>query len=199
MKRRLGLALGLSLDQVSELVKNSKETTGVDYQQLSLDSYAVISDWYHYAILELIRVEGFHPNVSYVSKTLGISNTEAHIAVERLQRLGLLRIKRNGKWTDNTTSGSATNINQDLTSHASKKLQQQVLEKAIHALEELPTSIRSQTSMTMAIHPEDLDTAKNMIKIFRRDLCAFFEKNKNPTHVYQLGISLYPLSKGIEE
>jgi uncharacterized protein (TIGR02147 family) len=199
MTNRLGLALGLGLDEVSKFVQAEKAADGPNYQQLALDSYALISDWYHYAILELIRVKSFKPDLSYIAKTLNISKTEAHIAVERLQRLELLVIKKNGKWIDTTANGSATNINQDLTSQASKKLQRQVLEKAIEALENLPTDVRSQTSMTMAIHPEDLDQAKVMIKNFRRELCAFLEKNKKPTQVYNLGISLYPLTNGSDQ
>jgi len=196
MTKRLGLALGLSLDEVLKFVQSDQISAGPTYQQLALDSYAVISDWYHYAILELIRIKSFKPELSYISKTLGISKTEAHIAVERLQRLELLEIKKNGKWVDTTANGNATNINQDLTSQASKKLQRQVLEMGIQALENLPTEVRSQTSMTMAIHPKDLPQAKIMIRDFRRELCAYFEKSKKPTQVYNLGISLYPVTTG---
>lgn len=196
MKNRLGLALGFSLSDVSRFINTGSQASGAAYQQLNLDAYAVISDWYHYAILELIRVQSFKGDLTYISRTLGISKTETHIAVERLQRLGLLTIKKNGKWIDNTTNGYATNINQDLTSQASKKLQKQVLEMAIRALEELPTEVRSQTSMTMAVCPQDLPKAKDMIRNFRRELCAFVEKNKKPTKVYNLSISLYPISKG---
>lgn len=195
MKNRLGLALGFSLSEMAKFSGTAPRGAEANYQQLTLDSYAVISDWYHYAILELIRVKSFKGDLTYISKALGISKTETHIAVERLQRLGLLSISKNGKWVDNTTNGYATNINQDLTSQASKKLQRQVLEMALRALEELPTDVRSQTSMTMAISPEDLPEAKVMIKNFRRELCSFLEKNKKPTQVYNLGISLYPISK----
>lgn len=194
MKKRLGLAIGIPLESLSQFTK-SEANPGTEFQQLTLDSYAIISDWYHYAILELIRLKSFKPDLTFISKTLSISKTEAHIAIERLQRVGLLEIKSNGKWVDTSTNGLATNINDDLTSQASKKLQKQILEMAIQALETLPTHVRNHTSITMAINPEDLPEAKMRIKNFRRELCDFFERNKKPTQVYNLGISLYPVTK----
>ena len=193
-QKKLGLALGLSLDEL-ERFKNATGTAATDFQQLTLDNYALISDWYHYAILELTRVESFKPDVKYIARILNISQTEAHIAIERLQRLGLLEIDDEGKWLDTTPKGYATNINGDLTSPASRKLQRQVLEMSLDALENLPTEVRNHNSMTMAIDPTDLPAAKEMIKNFRRELCAFLERNEKPKSVYQLAISLYPLTK----
>lgn len=193
-QKKLGLALGLSLNEL-ERFKNATDTVAVNYQQLTLDNYALISDWYHYAILELTRIESFRPDLKYIAKTLNISQTEAHIAVERLQRLGLLETSEDGNWLDTTPNSYATNINGDLTSPASKKLQRQVLEMSLNALEDLPTEVRNHTSMTMAIDPADLPVAKEMIKKFRRELCVFLERNQNPKSVYQLAVSLYPLTK----
>lgn len=192
--QKLGLALGLRLDEVESIQANRKSRVA-KFQQITLDHYALISDWYHYAILELTKTKSFKPNVAQVAKTLGITPTETHIAVERLCRLGLLEIKPSGRWVDATTNGFATNIEGELTSHASKKLQKQVLEMSLQALEALPTSVRNHTSITMAIHPDDLPIAKEKIKKFRRELCAFFERRKDPEQVYQLAISLYPLTK----
>jgi len=194
MKKRLGLALGMSLEEIKEIA-DSKMISQTEFQQITLDRYAIVSDWYHYAILELVRVQSFIPDLNYISKTLGISKTETQIAVERLQRVGLLEITEKGKWVDTTFEGLATNITDDLSSQASRKLQRQVLEMSLKALEELPTSVRNHTSMTMAINPEDLDEAKKKIKKFRRELCLFFERNRKPTQVYNLGISLYPITK----
>jgi uncharacterized protein (TIGR02147 family) len=191
MRARLGLALGINLD---ELTKFEQEYKSPDYQQIALDTYAIIADWYHYAILELTKVQDFKGTIDYISKTLNISKTEAHIAVERLKRVGLLNVKGK-RWIDATSEGLLTNINGDLSSQASRKLQAQILQKSILALEELPITVRSHTSMTMAIDPKDLPEAKKHIQEFRRKLCTFFESNKNPKEIYHLNVSLYPVTK----
>ncbi len=195
MIQRFAEALNLGPAEQSNFIESivTKKSTR-DYQQITLDSYAVISDWYHYAILELTKTTNFVPNVTWVSKALGISKTEANIAVERLERMGLLEIRK-GQWRDTSDEGNATNISGDLTSSASRKLQKQVLEMSLKALEEESIEVRNHTSMTMAIDPADLPLAKEKIKNFRRELTKLLEKTKQPKEVYHLNISLYPVSK----
>jgi len=196
MKTRLGLAMGLSLETISKIPHNKQKlkTPVAGFNQITLDTYAIVSDWYHYAILELIRVKDFKSEVAWVARTLSITRSEVRIAVERLRQAGMLEITSDGKWID-TAGQFATNISGELTSAASRKLQKQILEKSICALEEVPVEKRNHTSMTMAINPEALEEAKEMITKFRRELCAFLESYPDPTHVYNLAISLYPISQ----
>jgi len=206
MKIRLGLAIGLKIEELAQYKSNSKKglkqlSNSVDrkeFQQITLDTYAIISDWYHYAILELIRVKTFKTDLSWIAKVLGITKSEANIAVERLQRVGLLDITEKGKWIDRSADGLATNINGNLTSVASKKLQKQVLEKSIQALAEVPIEKRNHTSGTFAMNPDDLPMAIEQIKKFRRKIGRQLESNPNLKQIYQLGISLYPVTN-IEE
>lgn len=202
---KLGKAIGLDPKEITRykiLARENKMGVGAEvtsqeeFQQITLDSYAIISDWYHYAILELIRVRDFQPDVAWIAKSLGITKSEANIAVERLQRVGLLEITQDGKWLDKTLEGKATNIQGDLTSVASRKLQKQILELSLRCLEEMPsTELRNHTSLTLAINPEDIPLAKEKIKNFRRELAEMLESNKNPTEVYHVNVSLYPVTQ----
>lgn len=194
LRKQLGLALGLSSEELDGL-RDKKNLRLKEFQQITLDNYALISDWYHYAILELIRIKSFKPSLSFVAQTLDITNTEAHIAVERLKRLGLLEVNDHGEWIDTSKDGFATNINDSITSAASKKLQRQILELSLKALDTVPIEKRDHTSMTMAVNPKDLPEARARIKKFRRELCAYLERNEKPTEIYQLGIGLFPVTK----
>ena len=133
---RLGTAIGLEPKDINRYklaARQNKFGLGAElasqeeFQQITLDTYAIISDWYHYAILELIRVKNFEPDVAWVCKSLGITKSEANIAIERLQRTGFLEITHSGKWIDKTSGGNATNIQANMTSAASRKLQKQTL------------------------------------------------------------------------
>ncbi len=191
---RLGLAMGLELSEVQKFTQKGKLKEKSDYQQLTIDTFSIISDWYHYAILELMKVKGFKNDLSWIAKTLNISKTEANSAFERLSRVGLIKIDKNGKWQD-TSGGYTTNIESSiLTSAAHKKLQKQVLELSIKALESLPTDIRNHTTMTVSVNPKKLPIAIKKIKEFRRGLSEFFESDKEVSEVYQLAISLFPVS-----
>lgn len=193
--QKLGLAIGLKPSEIKRHIKSPELNKGRLFQQLTLDTYAIISDWYHYAILELMKTQSFKNDLNWIVKTLGISKNEANAAFERLCRAGLLEISKNGDWIDRTDGFSTNIIDSYLTSTANKILQKQVLEMSLQALESLPPTVRNHTSMTMPINPKRLPEAIEKIKEFRRGLCELLEDDDNLTQVYQLAVSFYPLSK----
>ena len=81
-----------------------------------------------------------------------------------------------------------------MTSAGSKKLQRQILELSLRALDELPTTVRNHTSSTVAIDPKYLPEAVKKITKFRRELSEFVTTVGPPKEVYHLGISFYPVT-----
>lgn len=183
--REMGEKRIYSFSNVSSLVK--------DYQQVTADQFHLISDWYHYALYELVRVKGFKSNVAWIAKALGISRIEAKVALQRLERLGLIKKNKKSDWKQ--LSGSITNIKTEFTASALRKLQKQILSMAITALEEVPIQYRDQTSMTMAVDEKLLPEAKRRIAAFRRELSDFLQKSGQMNRVYHLSVSLYPAMK----
>src|SRR5262245_57459511 len=59
--KRLSSKLGLDPKVTGQFLSNQNSDVQVagDYQQISLDSFNIIADWYHYAILELMRLDKF--------------------------------------------------------------------------------------------------------------------------------------------
>jgi uncharacterized protein (TIGR02147 family) len=198
---KCGLIIGLSLDEVDAYIQSTKsperiaiENSQINYRQITIDQYSLISDWYHYAIIELVKIEGFKSEASWIARALGITKTEASIAIERLLRLSLLEKTETGELVD-TSEGYSTNINSDLTSVGAKQFQKQILEQSIEALMTVPIEKRNHTSMTMAINPELLPEAKQRITKFRRELCAFLESKGPKVEIYQMSLSLFPITK----
>jgi len=178
------------------VVEESEEQ--ILYKQLSADTFEFISDWYHYAILELIKIDGFQPNEKWVAQTLGISFGEASAAVSRLQRLGFLEINKRGKWI--SKESHLTIQKSPHTTAAQRKMQTQLLQKAQVALEQEPLAQRDQSTLTVAIDPKIMPEVSKKIKKFRHSLCRFVEeKSKKPKRVYNLNVSFYPVSKEIKK
>lgn len=176
--------------------KNESKKIRVSYddesfKQLSLDAYALIADWYHYAILELTFVKDFKSDMKWIATKLSISTNEANQAVERLIRLGLLT-ENNGKLIK--TEMFTTNFSAGVTSDALKKLQRSILLMALEAIDNTPAEEKDITSMTFAIDVEKMPEAREKIKAFRREMSHFLETG-NQSRVYHLGIQLYPISK----
>ncbi|WP_413287705.1 TIGR02147 family protein [Bdellovibrio sp. HCB337] len=197
MKLRLGSALGLSVEQLHKL-PTSEDMTAVraapEFQQMTLDSFAVISDWYHYAILELTYIDGFKSDAAWISQRLGITKSEANIAIERLLRLGLLKQDTKGRWIDASENGELSHLTPEATSDAARKYQVQLLEISKRAVQEIPLAKRNHTSATMCFDPEDLAVAVEAITKFRRGFARDFQPKK-AKDVYQLQISFFPLTK----
>jgi uncharacterized protein (TIGR02147 family) len=202
---KIGLRLGLGPSEIAVFQnmakvklgqnKDSKKTAS-DYVQVSEDEFHLISDWYCDAILELLRIDGFNPSPRAVAKALGISVNEVNAAVERLQRTGLIEVIRvEGKdiWA-NKSGEKTSSLTPGRTSSAQRLRQKQLLEKSIDALESVPVSRRNHTSMTMAIDVGRLPGAIDMITKFRRELAAFLSRGDKHQQVYNLSISLYPIS-----
>lgn len=161
------------------------------YMLLSMDAFTVISDWYHYAILDLTLIKGFKSEVPWIASKLNISTLDAKLAIERLLRLGML-VQKSGKLKLSKINN--TNYIEGQTSSAHKEYQRQIITKALHAIDNCPADKKDISSMTIAANSKKLKVAKEKIKKFRRELCTFLEDGEKDS-VFQLGVQLYPLTK----
>jgi uncharacterized protein (TIGR02147 family) len=194
--RRLGGKLGLSLRDLEVYEQGAQrkaEAVPSDFRQMAYDHFQVISEWYHFAILELATVKGFEPSSRWIAKALGLSVAEAQAAIDRLVRIGYIAVDGSGKWK--ILEAHTTTLGSEETSSALQQMQRQILQMAITAMENVPVAKRDQSAMTMAVDSALLPMAKEKIKVFRRELCALLESGKKRDAVYQLSVSLYPLTK----
>lgn len=202
MKERLGLRLGLSPKELQSLRSRphgnfkGKDTDelGVSFQQITVDTFAIISEPYHYALLELMKTVDYVQEPRWISQRLQITVSEVRFAFERLERVGLLEKDENGFYVD-TTKGFSSDLREGLSSQAHRRFQESSLQKAIQAVQEVDVQDRDNTSMTMAIHHADMPKAREMIKNFRRRFCAQMESSSTLNEVYQLTIAFTPMTQ----
>ncbi|MGE3973245.1 MAG: TIGR02147 family protein [Bdellovibrionales bacterium] len=175
--------------------KLNKDGSRQGIQDLSIDSFIVMSEWYHDAILELMRLETFQNDPKWIAKQLKITVSQVTIALERLERLDLIEIPKSGMWishADRTEVGIETSF----TNSALRKYQKQILTMGIEALENVQKESRHNISSTVAIAMADLPKAKKMLNDFRRKFSGFLQREKvQSNQVYQLGICFYPLTQ----
>jgi transcriptional regulator with XRE-family HTH domain len=174
--------------------ERSQGNPGPTFTPLQLEYFKMISDWYHYAILELLQVKDFSPAPEWIAKKLGITEAQVKTAIERLVNLKLME-RRRGK-LQATSSGNTTTKN-DFTDLAFKKMQDELLHKAIHSLWNEDYSRRDHSSICVAIDPDDIAEVKKRLANMRREICQFLERpqRKKPTQVYNLSLSFFSLTK----
>lgn len=161
------------------------------YRPLDVEAFKIISDWYHYAILELTFCPDFQSDPKWIAERLGISAHEASQALERLLALELLEKDKKGRLIKTELNISAS---YGTPSAALRKLARQLLQKSIDSLETQSIEERDITNITMAIDPALLPEAKEMISSFRKKLCAFLEQGKR-TEVYTFAPSLFRITQ----
>ncbi len=184
MRLRLSDKLGLPPETHTAAYEN--------FVPVDVEVFKIISDWYHYAILELTHLDHFKPQVKWVAKVLGLSINEVHDAVRRLRKLDMLGITADGQWKD--LLGDANNLGNEFTAPAFRKLQKQFLEKAIYALENTPYEKRVQTSITVPVAVSRVAPAKKRILKFIEELHDYLRSGDSRDEVYHMSLSLYPVS-----
>ena len=203
MKERIGLQLGLTLADLENYrakphgntrLNQIKNAPDITFRPVTIDVFSIISEPYHYALLELIKTKKFKWDAKWIARRLGLTVSEVKIAIERLERVGLLERDDSGEFYD-ATHGFRTDIREGLTSEAQRRSQIRALEIATAAIRTIPIERRDNTTMTIALNNSDLPKAKQMIKEFRRRFCIDLETNKNLDEVYQLAISFVPLTQ----
>lgn len=195
LKMKLAKKLGFTDAEIETIVKGVfANTRDADYESHNLEVFHIISEWQHYAILELFKLKGFQPTPIEIGKRLGIDRKLALESLNRLKEVGMVKLNKKTKKLELESESSSAILSQD-TSKAHRNQQQEILEGAIDALHNIPVEHRSQTSMTMAVDLDKLPEAKELIKEFRRNMGRLLSSGAELNEVYQLSISLYPLTK----
>lgn len=193
---KLGVALNFSPAQVLEMTqsKNTNEKKS-EYSLLQQDTFASMSEWYFDAILEMTLIPRFKIEPPVIAAALGITNQQATLALETLERLNLIYKERRGKYKL-LHPNSDNCLDADYTSAANRKYQLSILNKSIEALEKIDRKKRDHTSTTLAIDVKDLPKIKEIIQKFRREVDAYAHRSgARLDEIYQLQVSFFPLSK----
>jgi uncharacterized protein (TIGR02147 family) len=157
-----------------------------------MDSFHLIADWHHYAILSLAETSDFESTPQVIANRLGIPLKTATESIELLLRLDMLR--RDPKTKKLSGTGEQFEAISSVANAALKKAARQDLDLAQTALDSTEFAERDFTAMTLCFDPNRTEEAKKLILNFRRSFCKVME-SKNKKEVYRLNIQLFPLSK----
>lgn len=163
-----------------------------EIQNLSLDHFKVISDWYHFAILTSTELSNTEITAQNLTKLLGLSKPEAELALERLERLEMLEKDENGHY-------QKTNSNPRFVSEspnaALRKFHSQTLTKAIESLETQSPKEKIIGSETFAIDSGLLEEFRDLTERFFNEATALAQKSKKKDQVYHLGLQFFKFTQ----
>ena len=160
--------------------------------KIAAETLNVICDWYYFPILEICALPKFDSQPKKIASFLGLSMTEAKLAIEKLHKLGLIK-EKNGRWRK-TQSKMKTSNNQP--SEALRKYHKQVLQKAIDSVDEQPLESRYIRARTMTTNKEALAEIRGLVEEFFEKVSRVNNKARGHDSVYQMSFQLFDLNMG---
>lgn len=174
----------------------STSTSKSAYQDVRVDTFTDISDWYYFAIFCLMETSTFQSEPTWIAARLGIEVEVVRQAIARLIHCGLVAEKDGELQATNRD----VEVQPQQANICVKKFHKQTLEKAHAAVDNIPREERNISSIYMACDTKKLDQARIMIQNFQRKLSRFLEgKDKSePSEVHCLSVQLFPLTVKVD-
>lgn len=141
----------------------------------SLEAYAVVSEWEHSVILELLRV---HTKAStalqtlnFLARKIGVHPHRVGVLVSRLEKLGLIKwVSFEGSQGSYKVDSEVVLSPDDVPSEALKRFHESMLERARVSLYADPLESRDFYGYTMAMRGSKMPEVKRRIRDFYQTL-----------------------------
>lgn len=154
----------------------------------------VIAEGLHFAILSLTETQDFKNDPAWIAARLDSSEEQVTAALHRLKSLGYL-VERDGRMTTSSPCFTSTSR---VPSSALKAAQYENLDRARRAIESEPIERYDTTAITMAIDPDKIPLAIELIAEFRDNLSRFLESGQR-REVFKFSMQLIPWSRSAGE
>jgi uncharacterized protein (TIGR02147 family) len=184
------LAIKLALSPAEKAKFTNATPIKQEFAQLSQDQFHLISDWWHFAILNLIETRDFKNDLDWMASRLLINRSLVEAALERLKRLGM--IVASGKSLKRKEARYETT--DEVLDLSIRRAHQADLELVQKSLDQDDHGVRDMTSITFPLDPSQLKEAKAFIRTFQDQ---FIERFGTPeaSEVYRMSLQLFPLTK----
>lgn len=163
--------------------------------QMTASKAALVSDWYHLAILALSETKDFQSSPEWIAERLGLHSKVVEQAIERLIEADAMKM-------DGAHYVSTGHFFVDPKGVASKSVREfhsQILKKAQDALEMQNLETREFGSVLMCLDKRKMSEAKEKMRTFREEFVREFSATKEtPAHeqeVYSAALQLFQITK----
>ncbi|MBI3789711.1 MAG: TIGR02147 family protein [Gemmatimonadetes bacterium] len=161
-------------------------------ERLGRELSTLLSDWRHFAILELTRLDAFTPDSRWIARVLGSTVDDTNVAVQRLLRFGLLQMTSASSWTA-ISPVVPVSLDGFLEAVAARL-------PALHAVDGRPQPARGdvrpgdRAETTIAVDSRRVDQAIELMDRCRTDVIRLLTTGDRKDDVYRLSISLVPVT-----
>lgn len=156
---------------------------------LKQEDFLVISDWYHFPIMYLLNLRNAPKSISGIAKYLGIGQAETGQAIERLERLGLIR-KQGAGWVQ---THARLHVPSGKASGAVRKFHRSMISKALDAVDGQDVEQRYLSARTIFIAPKELPKLRALVDDFLARVSVVAGESENESKLYQVNVQMFDL------
>jgi uncharacterized protein (TIGR02147 family) len=173
-----------------KLVRTGGKST---FKKLDSSQLQAFRRWYTIAIREMLNLEGFRGNATWISGRLlpPVQTYESEEALALLLETGLIKKTANGfKAADPDIT-----TEDEVKSFLVKNYHAQMIRLGAWAQDEVPASERDVSSVTFAIKESELPGLKKQLQLMRKELRAFAAEPGTADRIVQVNMQMFPLTK----
>ena len=166
-------------------------------ENISLEVFSAVADWYHWAILEMTHLGDFREDIAFIQKRLGgkVGKKTVKTALQRLLEIGLLTRDFSGRLSRaNQDAENAIFMRNKIPSEAIQSYHRQMMEQAKSSLTEQSINERYMRGTTIPLKKANFEKAAEIIRNCHKQLLELSEKS-GADEIYQLNSQLFRLTR----
>lgn len=158
--------------------------------KIHLDAFKMMSDWFHLAILELVRIRPEFDTASKIAAQLNLPLAVAREAMARLARLGLFEEFDDRRYRASTKTSQAGD---EGPSETVRLFHHQILSLSQDALEKVPYGERESLSVIFSGKKEDLPAMRTEVRDALYGILGRFAKGEPEDTLQAVTLQIFPL------
>jgi len=166
---------------------------GEDFEVREIDEFRILSGWIHFAILTFLKLKAPTRDIETIVKRFShlVPPNEIRSAFTRLFNQGLITRDLTGRFL---AKYSRVTTKDDVANRGAREYFKQVSSLAAAAVEEQDVLEREFQSFSIAMDPEKIPLAKEMIRKFRTELEVALKSDRT-REIYQVNLQLFRLTE----
>jgi len=162
------------------------------FEKFGEEEFAIISDWYHTAIRELLHLDGFEGRIESIAQRLGLTLELTEKALERLASLQIVSKNENGLWVTGQGKYSSSFAG---SSEAARNFFAQMQQKAAEAMD---MGTRKRWDMGCTLVPTNREKTKEIarkIREFRLQIMQELQEADTKDCLFALSTSFFEVTE----
>lgn len=183
-----------TLEEKTEYFNRLVDQQRAKLKVLNDTQLSLFSKWHYAIIRELLTVVDFDGDYARLTRMIEppISIAQAREAIAVLEKIGLIARDPDGIYRN--TGDDIVSTGDTPRSFEVRQFNAETIKQARRALERVPPEEREVATLTVTLSSESFDRIRQEIRQFRKRLLKIARAEREPDHVAQININLFPVT-----